>query len=188
MQILVASRKAGRNQADQELKGILIDLQKLITGRQNLIPRVNDLIIKLAKRLDEIKACEPNNISSAIKHLLRENIIRGEITSRYIHRSLPVKFKRSYFRKREQSSHSVLNHGTSNEDNHSVIQRDSIFEIRTWVSRGQLQMFLDLMSRPRQEIEKDVSINLLIDLNSKLLHQVALGDASDLGVGSHGSH
>jgi hypothetical protein len=180
MQVVDASQNAGQNQRDRELNVILTDLQKLLGQRRYMIPRVNQLILKLAKRLIEIKFCEPQSVSSAIKHLLRGNIVRGEITPRYIHRSLPLQFKRSYLRKREQSSHFILNRRTSNEDNHTITQRDSIFEIQTRLSRGKLQMFLDLMSPYRQEIEKDVCLKLLFDPNSQLLHQAALGDASDL--------
>jgi hypothetical protein len=96
--------QASLAERDRELDAILTDLQGILTDRLYPKARVKQLLIQLANRLVDIKACENKDISRAIEHLLKDNIIRGEITPRYIPMSLPMEFKRGYNRKWEQIS------------------------------------------------------------------------------------
>jgi hypothetical protein len=93
MRRLQASDNTSLADRDRELDAILTDLQGILTERLYPKARVKQLLIQLANRLVDIKACENKDISRAIKHLLKDNIIRGEITPRYIPMSLSMEIK-----------------------------------------------------------------------------------------------
>ena len=74
---------------------------------------VKDLIMNLAIKLEHL-GTRSELISTGIKQILREKITQGKITARWIHNSLPSKYKRAYRTKREMTSlltarHSVIN-------------------------------------------------------------------------------
>jgi hypothetical protein len=89
---------------DNQITGIITDL-KLVIDQIN-IDRNNaeNLILKLAKHLDENKLCERNQISRKIKNILGDKIKEGKVTGKWIEECLPSEYKRKYTTKSELSS------------------------------------------------------------------------------------
>ena len=57
---------------------------------------VREIILQLAKCLDENKHCETNEICSLIKKMLADKIEEAKITARWIEDCLPKEYKRKY--------------------------------------------------------------------------------------------
>ena len=91
-------------QSDNQITGIITDL-KLVIDQIN-IDRNNaeNLILQLAKHLDENKLCERNQISRKIKNILGDKIKEGKVTGKWVEECLPSEYKRKYITKSEVSS------------------------------------------------------------------------------------
>src|SRR6476660_7971555 len=89
---------------DNQITGIITDL-KLVIDQIN-IDRNNaeNLILELAKHLDENKLCERNQISRKIKNILGDKIMEGKVTGKWIEECLPSEYKRKYTTKSELTS------------------------------------------------------------------------------------
>ena len=93
---------------DLGMKEIFCQLKELLAEHHQGFQPVRTLILQLVNRLETNRKCETRRKSTTIKHLLAENIKKGEISPRYIHKSLPEKFKRKYPKERELISHSKV--------------------------------------------------------------------------------
>lgn len=90
-------------------------LQKNVRTLMNLIDRfdadskhASELILEIARILDESKQCLRDQICRRIKEILRDKIREGKITPKWIEESLPKEYKREY-NKSELSSLSKKN-------------------------------------------------------------------------------
>ena len=61
---------------------------------------MREIIIELARRLDEEQFCKQDTICQAIKEILKEKISEGKISERYIESCLPTEYKRKHIRKK----------------------------------------------------------------------------------------
>jgi hypothetical protein len=96
--------------ADKILANLPIPIQGIITGLRNTIDQLNlnfkrakESITELARRIDEDRICERGKVSRLIKYILKDKILEGKITAKWIEECLPWEYKRKYF-KSEQSS------------------------------------------------------------------------------------
>ena len=87
-----------------KLHGIISDLRNLIDDHNIKLIKSQELIIEIAKRLDEESLCERSKISQLIKKILKDKIQEGKITEKWIEECLPKEYKRKYTIKSEQSS------------------------------------------------------------------------------------
>ena len=87
-----------------KLHGIIIDLKNIIDDYDYNFKKFPELILELARRLNEEKSCEQNKISQIIKEILKDKIKEGKITAKWIEECLPSEYKRKYTIKSEQSS------------------------------------------------------------------------------------
>ena len=87
-----------------KLHGIIIDLKNIIDDYDYNFKKFQELILELARRLNEEKSCEQNKISQIIKEILKDKIKEGKITAKWIEECLPTEYKRKYSLKSEQSS------------------------------------------------------------------------------------
>jgi len=87
-----------------KLHGIIIDLKNIIDDYDYNFKKFLELILELARRLNEEKSCEQNKISQIIKEILKDKIKEGKITAKWIEECLPSEYKRKYTTKSEQSS------------------------------------------------------------------------------------
>ncbi len=82
-----------------------------------------NLILELARRLDETKNIKRSRVCLKIKELLRDKITEGKITKRWIEESLPSDYKRRYIK----SEVSFLSENGKKE-NIEVTSMDQIME------------------------------------------------------------
>jgi hypothetical protein len=85
------------------LHGIIASLRSLIDEYDLEVKKVSELILEIARRLNEGKACEEGKICREIKKILKDKIEQGKITEKWIEECLPPEYKRKYT-KSEQSS------------------------------------------------------------------------------------
>jgi hypothetical protein len=84
---------------------IITRLNKAIEEYNKISTTARDLILELARAIEESNSCKKSSeISSKIKKLLHEKIIEKKITKRWIEESLPSEFKRKYSLKSEHCS------------------------------------------------------------------------------------
>jgi hypothetical protein len=86
---------------DSKLHGIISDLRNFIDEYNT---KSQELVIEIAKRLDEKNLCERSKISQLIKKILKDKIQEGKITKKWIEECLPKEYKRKYAIKSEVSS------------------------------------------------------------------------------------
>lgn len=84
------------------MRQVLTDLKLAIDQIDSSFKNARDLILELARILDESGECERRSISRKIKEMLADKIQEGKITAKWIHDCLPSEYKREY--KREVTS------------------------------------------------------------------------------------
>ena len=89
---------------DQTIKNIIIDLRLAVDQLGKDFVKAKDLIHELARRLDESKQCERDQVSRKIKEILKDKIREGKITAKWIEDCLPSEYKRKYTTKSEDTS------------------------------------------------------------------------------------
>jgi hypothetical protein len=89
---------------DQTIKGIINDLRLAVDQLGKDFIKAKDLIHELARRLDESKQCERDQVSRKIKEILKDKIREGKITAKWIEDCLPSEYKRKYTTKSEDTS------------------------------------------------------------------------------------
>jgi len=89
---------------DQTIKGIINDLRLVVDQLGKDFIKAKDLIHELARRLDESKQCERDQVSRKIKEILKDEIREGKITAKWIEDCLPSEYKRKYTTKSEDTS------------------------------------------------------------------------------------
>lgn len=102
------------------IHGIIVDLRAVVDSLDDKFKKFQDIILELAKRLDEDKICERSQISQAIKKILQDKIKEGKISSKWIEICLPKEYKRKYNDKNidesQLSSLSVNDQETNKEE------------------------------------------------------------------------
>ena len=78
------------------IEGIIIDLRLVIDQLDTDFTNAKNLILELARRLDETKRCEQSQICRKIKDILQEKIKERKITEKWIAQCLPQEYKRTY--------------------------------------------------------------------------------------------
>lgn len=84
-----------------KLHGIISDLRNFIDEYNT---KSQELILEIAKRLDEENLCERSKISQLIKKILKDKIKEGKITAKWIEECFPSEYKRKYTIKSEEDS------------------------------------------------------------------------------------
>jgi hypothetical protein len=92
----VRSSNSNQQPDNQILIGIIADLKLVIDQLYIDENNVKNLILELARRLDEDKLYERNQISRKIKNILGDKIKEGKITGKWIEECLPSEYKRKY--------------------------------------------------------------------------------------------
>jgi hypothetical protein len=84
-----------------------ISIKRIISNLRNVVDQFGtnskELVIELARRLDEEKVCERNKISRLIKYILKDKIREGKITAKWIEKCLPEEYKRDYSESEQNS-------------------------------------------------------------------------------------
>jgi DNA anti-recombination protein RmuC len=94
---------------EQTINGIIINLKLAVDQLSKDFTKAKDLIHELARRLDESKQCERDQVSRKIKKILKDKISEGKITAKWIEDCLSPEYTRKYTPKSEVSSLSKEN-------------------------------------------------------------------------------
>ena len=86
-----------------QIENIIANLRAVIDELDRNFTSAKNLILKLARLLDETNQCERSQVCRKIKEVLRDKIKEGKITGKWIERCLPQDYKRIYAES-EQSS------------------------------------------------------------------------------------
>jgi len=93
----------------QKIKSIIATLRIVIDQLDLDFKHAKELILEIARRLDEGGLCERNQISRTIKKILKDKIQEGKVTEKWIEECLAPEYKRKYT-KSEPSSLSKQQH------------------------------------------------------------------------------
>jgi hypothetical protein len=125
------------------IQRVIINLRSTIDQLDSDYKSAKESITELARRIDEDRICERSKVSRLIKYILKDKILEGKITAKWIEDCLPEDYKRRYS-KSEVSSLSrkvkkpqgilVDNRGEvhaglvspndSGKENHSIMQKE----------------------------------------------------------------
>ena len=79
-----------------QIETIVTKLRLVIDERGRNFTNAKNLILELARLLDETQRCEQCQISRKIKQMLKDKINEGKITGKWIEECLPQEYKRKY--------------------------------------------------------------------------------------------
>ena len=138
-----------------EVESIILKLKKAIDRIDYDFRKAKDLILELARILDEWEQCERTQISRKIKEILKDKINEGKITAKWIHDCLPSEYKREYS-KREVSSLSK-----NNSMNGNSTEQEKVMQIGRAVQCviGESFPFVDSSGKTENEVGLDTEAN-----------------------------
>lgn len=85
-----------KSEKAKRIEDFVASLTEAIDRRYYYALRMGDLILELARYMDEDGICEQNTICRRIKEMLVPKIQEGKITPRWIEESSPQEYKRRY--------------------------------------------------------------------------------------------
>lgn len=106
-------------ESSKRLGQVLTDLKLAIDQIDSSFKNASELILELARILDESGQCERRSISRKIKEMLADKIQEGKITAKWIHDCLPSEYKREYKREVTSLSDSGIKRNGLDTDSHS---------------------------------------------------------------------
>ena len=93
---LLSPEAANFSTFPQNVKSMISSLRILIDQLDSDFKQARELILEIAKHLDEGGLCERNQISRTIKKILIDKIQEGKITEKWIEECLSPEYKRQY--------------------------------------------------------------------------------------------
>ncbi len=105
------------------INGIITDLKIMIENLHLKFTTLREIILELARRLDEEQICKQENICQTIKEILKEKISEGKISERYIESCLPVEYKRKHIKKKSIETE-ICSVSQKSNQGASLIQKD----------------------------------------------------------------
>jgi hypothetical protein len=80
----------------QNIKSIIATLRVVVDQIDSGFKQARELILEIARQLDERKLCERNQISRTIKKILKDKIQEGKVTEKWIEECSAPEYKRQY--------------------------------------------------------------------------------------------
>ena len=93
---LLSPEAANFSTFPQNVKSMISSLRILIDQLDSDFKQARELILEIAKHLDDGGLCERNQISRTIKKILIDKIQAGKITEKWIEECLSPEYKRQY--------------------------------------------------------------------------------------------
>jgi hypothetical protein len=90
------SEKVNSINSSISIEFIVIKLRIIIDQHDIHFAKEKNLILELARELDEAKECKQSQICRKIKELLEDKIKEGKISEKWIEECLPQEYKRKY--------------------------------------------------------------------------------------------
>jgi hypothetical protein len=105
------------------IHGIIVDLRIVVDDLNDRFKKFQEIILELARRLDEEKICKRDIICQLIKEILKDKMAEGKISERWIETCLPIEYKRRHNRKKIVETE-VPAVSQKNNQSTSLIQKD----------------------------------------------------------------
>jgi hypothetical protein len=80
----------------QDIRNIIANLMVVVDRIAPTLEQARNLILELARLLDERKLCEQGLITRKIKEILKDKIRAGKVSRRWVEECLPPEYKRTY--------------------------------------------------------------------------------------------
>lgn len=80
----------------QNIQSIIVMLRVVVDQIDSNFKKARELILEIARQLDEGRLCARNEISITIKKILKEKIKEGKVTEKWIEECLAPEYKRQY--------------------------------------------------------------------------------------------
>ncbi|MGB8937442.1 MAG: hypothetical protein WCC17_20310 [Candidatus Nitrosopolaris sp.] len=109
------------NTSEDNLGGVIASLRSVIDRIDSNFREAKDLILELARRLDEEHVLKQDQVCRKIKEILEDKISQGKISEKWIEECLPAEYKRKYT-KSELSSLSQQEVATKELSNQPLIR------------------------------------------------------------------
>lgn len=175
----------------QTVMSIIASLRVVIDQIDLDFKQAKEMILEIARRLDEDGLCERNHISRKIKEIVKDKIEEGKITEKWIEECLAPEYKRQYT-KSERSSLSKLRPNrqlieVSTEGNQIFPeQRDDKNNDRPVEKQSSNKMeFIDKLKHQRvivQDSETEALIQENIELKQALQRQTTIQSADKVSL------
>lgn len=91
------------------VQGIVADLRSLIDRIDLNFKQARELVLEIAKRLDESRVCRRDEICRRLKDILEDKIREGKITAKWIEECIPQEYKRRYIKNNKSELSSLSN-------------------------------------------------------------------------------
>jgi hypothetical protein len=156
------------------LEGLINTLKSLLDQIQDNTIRAKDLILEIARRLDEDGICKRSLICNEIKKLLIDKIKQGKLTEKWIEECLPPEYKRKY----TKSELSSLSKQSSKRQLAEVIVRDKISSQEPNLPVAHIPDKAD--ARPSQSESVQALIQENTDLKNALRKQTVFQRADEI--------
>jgi hypothetical protein len=134
----------------RDIKDIIATLLLTVDRIDSTFKQARDLILELARLLDERGLCERNQISRRIKKILEDKIQEGKITKEWVSECLPEDYKRKYTK--SKSKLSLL----SKQDKHK--------DIEPTTKQDQAELVAEQEPRLKQEVQVHTSGQEVVEL------------------------
>ena len=107
------------------IEDIIVELRITIDQLDIHFVKAKNLILELARELDETKQCKQSQISRKIKDILEDKIKESKISEKWIEECLPQEYKRKYTKSEVSSLSKESNSTTEQEKEKDLIIVDS---------------------------------------------------------------
>jgi hypothetical protein len=104
------------------IHGIIVDLRIIVDDLNDRFKKFQEIILELARRLDEEKICKRDMICQTIKEILKDKMAEGKISERWIENCLPTEYKKRYNRKKTIKTE--VSSVSQNNQSAALIQKD----------------------------------------------------------------
>jgi len=98
-----SDNNANLDSLPQNIKSIIATLRIVIDQLDSDFKQAKDLILEIARQLDEGRNCDRNQISRTIKKILQDKIQEGKVTEKWIEECLAPEYKRQYTKSKPSS-------------------------------------------------------------------------------------
>ena len=114
------------------IEDIIVELRITIDQLDIHFVKAKNLILELARELDEAKQCKQSQICRKIKDILEDKIKESKISEKWIEECLPQEYKRKYTKSEVSSLSKESNSTTEQEREKDLI---IVSPRRTWNKR-----------------------------------------------------
>jgi hypothetical protein len=170
------------------IEDIIAELRITIDQLDIHFVKAKNLILELAKELDETKQCKQSQICRKIKDILEDKIKESKISEKWIEECLPHEYKRKYTNKSELSSLSKQGNLTTEQEKEKDLitiidsgSRSSIKIDGTWPNNYGVEDIASAANPQLQEEsnEKGATTNQIVEAEADLKLKALISECNN---------